>query len=146
MVKGFSQFQHILIPLDFTERNDVALSTVRDIAEESKAHVTLIHIVEPIDDAEDEEAKAFTQNLTNEAENHLRERADKLQDLDITVTCENRVGKRNTEIVTYAMDQDVDLILLNSHPITPESGDQNNLGLSYQIALLAPCAVLMLKS
>ena len=124
MSNGLS-FQHILVPLDFTERNDIALSTARDIAVENKARVTLIHVVETIDDAEDEETQAFTQKLTNEAENHLRERADAIKDANITVSCENRIGKRNAEVIGYAMDEGVDLILLNSHQITPENTDKN---------------------
>ncbi|MBT4161263.1 MAG: universal stress protein [Gammaproteobacteria bacterium] len=142
----FSKFQHILIPLDFTERNDTVLQAARDIVKETQARVSLIHVIEPIDDGDDAETQTFTQRLSNEAEEHLRERASTFDDLDTTVICENRVGKRNVEVVSYAIDQHVDLILLNSHLITPETPERNTVSLSYQIALLAPCAVLLLKS
>lgn len=146
MAHQFSQFQHILIPLDFTERNDIALQTAHDIVAETSARVTLIHVVETVDDESDRELQDFTQKLANEAEEHLRERAAQFDDLDVTVTLENRIGHRHAEIVNFAMDNGVDLILMNSHLITPETADKNRVTLSYQVALLAPCAVLLLKS
>jgi len=141
----FSQFQHILLPLDFTERNDSVLSAAHDIAAESNARISLIHVVEPLEDTGDSTLQSFTQRLTNEAEEKLRKRANQFEELGNTIVCENRVGKRNAEIVSYAIDQNVDLILLNSHPITPETPEASMFSLSYQVALLAPCAVLLLK-
>ena len=105
-----------------------------------------MHVVEPVDEIEDEELKAFTEKLTEEAASKLRKRAEMFSDLQITVICENRVGKRNAEIVSYAGSEGVDLILLNSHIISPGDSGKQAFSLSYQVALLAPCAVLLLKS
>ncbi len=140
------RFKHILIPLDFTEKNDVVLDTVHEIVASTKATVTLIHVVEPIEDHGDTELEEFTKNLADEADAQLLERAEKFSDTDISVTCENRIGKRNVEVIAYAKNNDVDLILLNSHAIDPAKGDKTTFTLSYQIAVLAPCAVLLLKT
>lgn len=142
----FDKFKHLLVPLDFTEKNDAVLETVHEIVASTRARVTLIHIIEPIDDFGDVETKDFTRKLSEEADRQLLQRAERFSDTDITVTCENRTGKRNVEVVTYAGDNDVDLILLNSHTIDPSMRDKTTFSLSYQIALLAPCAVLLLKT
>jgi nucleotide-binding universal stress UspA family protein len=138
--------KHILVPLDFTDRNDQVLASAHDIAEKTGARVTLIHVVEPMADSDDETLQAFTTRLTEEAEQHLQKRADKLADLGSSVACENRVGKRHSEIVSFAMENDVDLIIMNSHRVTAATEPQNAFSLSHQIALMAPCAILMLKS
>jgi universal stress protein A len=144
--ESFSEYRHLLVPLDFTARNDLTLDAAHDMAAKSKAQVTLIHVVEPVGEVEDEELEAFTQNLSDEAAQKLRQRAERFSDLGINVVCENRLGKRTVEIVSYAASEDVDLILLNSHIITRESQEKPAFSLSYQVALLAPCAVLLLKS
>ena len=145
MSHEFSDYRHLLVPLDFTARNDRALDAAHDMAAKSGARVSLIHVIEPVDESDDEELQAFTRKLTDEAAEQLQERAGRFGDLGIQVVCENPVGKRNAEIVNYAASQGVDLILLNSHIITPDSREPA-FSLSYQVALLAPCAVLLLKS
>ena len=142
----FDKFRHILIPLDFTDRNDIVLDTVHEIVASTKARVTLIHVIEPVDDHDDTELKDFTESLAKEADKQLLQRAQRFSDICISVICENRVGNRNAEVVACARDTDVDLILLNSHTLDPETPDRTTFSLSYQIALLAPCAVLLLKT
>lgn len=142
----FSDFQHILIPLDFTERNDAVLEAAYDLAAETNTRLTLIHVVEPIGDGSDKELATFTQKLSKDAEEQLRARAARFDDLDISIACENRVGKRNAEIVAFATDEKVDLILMNTHLITAETAPRSAFSLSHQVALLAPCAILMMKS
>ncbi len=42
------RFQHILVPLDFTEKNLAALNIAFDLAIANHARVTLLHIIEPL--------------------------------------------------------------------------------------------------
>ena len=110
------------------------------------AKVTLIHVVEPMADSEDAALRSFTTRLSSEADNHLKERAQRFGADGIEVATENRVGKRHAEIVSFAMDQDVDLIILNAHKVTENTAPQSAFTLSHQVALMAPCAILMMKS
>lgn len=138
-------FEHILVPLDFTERNNYALSFVRDLVLVSTTRVSLIHVIEPIEDSGDTEVQAFNDRLMHDAVQQLRKCADQLVGIDITISNVNRIGKRAAEITNYVVEEGVDLVLLNSHAITPATLDESELSLSYQLALLAPCAVLLLK-
>lgn len=138
-------FRHLLVPLDFTAGNDAVLSVVGELIGEQKLTISLIHVVEPIEADDDPQIQSFTENLTQQAGQKLLQRADQLKHLNAEVVCENRLGKRRVEIIAYARDQSVDLILLNSHLISPDELASKSFSLSDQIALLAPCAVMMLK-
>ena len=140
-----SDYQHLLIPLDFTAKHDGVLASAIELAKLSDASVTLLHVIEPIEPSGDSETEKFTEQLVREAEGHLEQRAHRLRDAGIKVNIENRIGKRAKEVARYAAENSVDIILLNSHAITPEDGERS-ISISYQIALLAPCAVLLLKS
>jgi len=138
-------FNHLLVPLDFTTGNDAVLSVVDELVGEQKLRISLIHVVEPIEADDDPKTQSFTENLTQQAGQKLQQRADQLKHLNAEVVCENRLGKRHVEVIAYARDQSVDLILLNSHLISPDEPASKMFSLSYQIALMAPCAVMMLK-
>jgi universal stress protein A len=139
-----AEYKHLLVPLDFTSKHDAVLSSASEMAKANDASVTLIHVIEPIEPLDDSAIDSFTEQLVREAEKQLTERAHRLRDEGVNVNIENRIGKRAKEIVAFAADEGVDMILLNSHTITPESSDRS-ISLSYQVALLAPCAVLLLK-
>lgn len=139
-----AEYKHLPVPLDFTSKHDEVLSSAGEIAKVNDARVTLIHVIEPIEPLEDSAIDTFTEQLVRDAEKHLNERAHRLRDDGVNVNIENRIGKRAKEIVAFSAEGAVDMILLNSHTITPESSDRP-ISLSYQIALLAPCAVLLLK-
>ncbi|RPI75581.1 MAG: universal stress protein, partial [Planctomycetaceae bacterium] len=57
------RFKHLLIPLDFTEKNRAALEIGFEIAVHNHSRVTLLHVVEEITDA-DEELKQFVNRLS----------------------------------------------------------------------------------
>lgn len=45
------RFQHILVPLDFTPKNQEALDVARELAVADEARITLLHIVQSISTA-----------------------------------------------------------------------------------------------
>ena len=139
------QLQHLLVPLNFADSNEIAIEAAIEIASTAPARVTLLHVIEPIDVAEDSEVQDFTEQLRSQADEQLLAREKRFSDLDITVTSENLIGSRATEIIRFANSNEVDMIILNSHRI--QNGQpENALGkLSYQVAALASCAVLLLK-
>jgi nucleotide-binding universal stress UspA family protein len=44
-----SNVRHILVPLDFTAKNQAALEIARELASQNKASVTLLHVIETIE-------------------------------------------------------------------------------------------------
>ncbi len=139
------RFHHILLPLDFSDKNTVALDTAYDIVSSSLARVTLLHVIEPIAIADDEEIRTFTEQLRDRATAELQKRAAQFSDLDTSVSCESHIGSRSRAVISYSLDNDVDLIIVSSHPIVEGDAARSMASISYQIAVLASCPVLMLK-
>jgi nucleotide-binding universal stress UspA family protein len=69
-----------------------------------------------------------------------RFRAEKLD-----VELEIDVGKRGPEIVRFASDRGVDLVILSSHKVGIGDPVRNWATLSYQVSIICPCPVLLVK-
>ena len=137
-------FQHILIPVDFSERNRAAVDVARDLAKQNAARLTLIHVIETIEYISVEEMRDFYARLELSARRGLNELSDSLSGQGIPAEKVIVLGKRHDEIVRYAIENKVDLILMNSHRVDPHR-PENFGSISYRVAVLSPCAVLLLK-
>ncbi len=140
-----SRFRHILIPLDFSEKNQVALDVGFELAVTNDARVTLLHIIETIDLLNDTEVEQFVDHLRQRADRELEFRAQRFSDASLSIEWKVRVGKRFREILAYESEHDIDLIVLSSHPLNPDDPGGNMATLSYQVAILSQCPVLLVK-
>lgn len=140
-----SRFRHILVPLDFSEKNQTALDVSFELAVTNEARVTLLHVIEAIDLPDDSEVEKFAHHLRERADRELEFRAQRFSDANLSVEWKIRVGKRAREIVDYESEHDVDFIVLSSHPINPQEPGGGLATLSYQVAILSRCPVLLVK-
>lgn len=140
-----SRFQHILVPLDFTEKNRAALDIAFEMAVANQARVTLLHVIEPIDLPGDEEVQDFVEQLRQRADRELETCSQRFNDAEIACNWKIRYGKRAVEVSMYERDHNVDLIALSSHPIDADHPSRSLATLSYQIAVLSRCPVLLVK-
>ena len=140
-----SYFRHILVPLNFSAQNDMALDVVQDFASAGDVKVTLLHVIEPINAADDSEIQDFLRQLGESANASLVKRKKRFDHTKITVACENRIGNRTKEIVTFADENDVDLIVLSSHQLRQPESTRQIASLSNQISIFANCSVLLVK-
>ena len=138
-------FQHILIPVDFSERNRDAVDVGRDLAKQSAARITLIHVIETIEYLSVTEMRDFYTRLERSARQGMAELSESFAEQSIAVENVIVLGKRHDEIIRYAMDSHVDLILMSSHRVDADRPAANFGSISYRVAVLAPCAVLLLK-
>ena len=139
------RFKHILIPLDFTEKNLEALNIAFDLAVVNRARVTLLHVVEQISGEADEELAAFYARLRVRAETELESRSQRFDEVGIVVDCKIRIGHRLHEIVTDSIDRAADLIVMSSHKPDLDRPLQTWATLSYQVSVLCQCPVLLVK-
>lgn len=139
------RFQHILIPLDFTEKNRAALDIAFEMAVANQAHVTLLHVIELIDLPGDDDVREFTERLRKRADRELELKAQRFADAKLAVDWKIRFGNRVQEISSYESDTDFDLIVLSSHRIDAEHPARSLATLSYQVAVLSTCPVLLVK-
>ena len=139
-------FRNILVPTDLTEKSLKALEIALKVCSDGEfGMITLLHVIETIDDADEEEFEPFYEKL--------RDRAWKKMDEIVARTGSERVntqtrilyGKRVREIVRFAGENAVDLIVLSSHRIEKIDPSEGWATISYRVAILAPCTVLVVK-
>ena len=140
-----SLFKHILVPLDFTRKNRAALHYAQSIAEQNQADVTLLHVVERIEYAEDKELNAFYEKLKILAQENLKNCAAGFKKANVPVATSVVMGKTAREIINYAMNQPIDLIVLSSHKVDLTEAPKGWATLSYQVSILCQCPVMLVK-
>jgi nucleotide-binding universal stress UspA family protein len=138
-------FEHILAPVDLSERNDHALEQVAELAEPGTTVVTILHVIETIRGVEFEELAEFYRDLQVKAEHELARLREGLEKRNIECRCVVRYGPRGAQIVQFADESGCDLIVVTSHRVSPDRPHGGIGTTSHQVALLADCPVLMLR-
>lgn len=137
-------FKRILVPLGLTEKDARAVAVARDLASESGGTVTLLHVIEPLD-LPFEEMKDFYDRLERQSLSTLEERVAPLREAGIEHTANVEYGDRAATIVAHAEKHGSDVIVMSSHRVDPESPGLAWTTLSYKVAILAQCPVLLVK-
>jgi nucleotide-binding universal stress UspA family protein len=144
-------FLRILVPVDLTEKSEAALEKASALALAARsdglegALVCLVHVIETIRDVSFEELREFYEPIERRAQQELGRHADALARAGVEVEVEVRYGNRVREIVETVREMEADLVLLGSHRIEHGSPESGLATISYQVAVLAPCSVLLLK-
>ena len=137
-------FNRILLPVDLTEKNDSALDAARELLV-AGGEVILLHVIETITDAPFEDMQDFYQRLEEKAHTGMDALAKELASTEISVEQHIIYGRRATEIVGFAQEKVVELILMTSRPLDPAKPESAWGSISHQVAILANCPVLLLK-
>ncbi len=140
------RFRHILVPLSFSPKNVAALDIAFEMAQVNSARVSLFHVIERIDAAaEDDETIAFYDRLRLRADSELESRSHRFVEARLETESKLRWGKPVSEIVRFVDERDVDLIVMSSHTIDADQPVKSLASVSYQVSILAPCPVLLVK-
>lgn len=141
-------FRKILVPVDFTDKNEAALDsavTIADCGNNEESEITLLHVIETIEHIEFDEMSEFYRGLETRAAAKLFALAERLQKAGARVRHDILYGKRAETIVRYAEEHGTDLVILSSHKV---DRDHPALGwgtISYRIAIVVRCPVLLVK-
>jgi len=138
-------FTHILVPTDFTEKSERAMDIAVRMALQDGSRLTLLHVIEIIEDTEAKEFEDFYEKLGKRAQKKMQRMLEPFKEHALEIRQEILYGNRVTEIVKYAAGNTVDLIVLSSHKIDPSSMGQGWGTISYKVGVLAPCPVMMIK-
>ncbi len=139
------QFNHVLVPLDLSDKNRRAIDIALDIAKSNGARVTLLHVVEDIDLPGDTEVDKFVSQLEERARQALGKATEPFTEAGVPVDVATRFGKRAREIAAFQRENGIDLIIMSSHTIDKEHPARSLATLSYQVAVLADCNVMLVK-
>jgi nucleotide-binding universal stress UspA family protein len=139
-------FQRLLVPVDLTEKSMSAVDVAFDLARRSKGKVTLLHVIETIEHVRFDEMKDLYRQLENSARKGLQEFSERFEAAGIEVDRLVTYGHRTRGIVDAAVASQSDVIIMASHRINPERPGHDWSTISYGVAILAPCHVLLIKT
>lgn len=139
-------FQKILIPVDLSEKGRSMLDWARRMGGVETTAV-LFHVIETLEDVPFEEMEAFYRRLEERAVAVLDGWVRELESEGLRAERRVVFGHRLEEVLNAAGAAVAapDLILLRSHPVDPGSPGRGWATLSYRVAVLAPCPVLLVK-
>ena len=138
-------FKKILVPVDLTEKSLEAVDLAYELAVESGAEVTLLHVIETVEHVQFDELKPFYQRLEMSAKTGLQECSERFLANKLAVDQAVIYGHRTQDIVDYARQNRVDLIIMASHRIDPDRPGHDWSSISYAVAILSPVPVLLVK-
>jgi nucleotide-binding universal stress UspA family protein len=138
-------FQRILVPVDLTQKSLAAVDAAFELSKKSKARVDLLHVIETVEHVTFDEMQDLYRRLESSARKGLKEFSQRFADQGLNVTCDVTYGHRTRGIIEFAINNSVDLIIMASHRIDPERPGHDWSTISYGVAVLAPCAVLLVK-
>ena len=138
-------FQKILVPVDLTDVHQPALDVAARLAQENDGEVILLHVVEVIAEVWAAEDREFYNRREQLARDHLARLGHVLEAHGVPRREEVVFGNRAPEIVRYAGEAGVDLIVLKSHRIDLENPAAGWGTVSYKVGILAQCPILLVK-
>lgn len=142
-------YRRLLAPTDFSEVSNAALEHAIILAETFQATIHLLHVVEdPLSTTLVSDSYALPDNFLEQLENRAQQRLKgllpdtKLRSLDAQFVV--REGSPFVEIVRYAKENAIDLIVMGTHGRGPIA--HMLLGsVAEQVLRKAPCPVLVVR-
>src|SRR5262245_5492256 len=111
-------FKKVLVPVDFTRRNERALQAAAALAGRPGSSLHLLHVIETLPGIPFSELKTFYQDLEERAGRKMQELGQRLGGRRRTkLTLDILYGKRPETIIEQALKLKIDLIVLSSHEI-----------------------------
>jgi nucleotide-binding universal stress UspA family protein len=122
-----------------------ALDAAFAFAQRMGSEVILLHVIETIEHIEINEMKSFYERLATSARVGLQEFSARFDAENLPVERAVIYGHRTGDILAFAIQKQVDLIILASHRVDPERPGHDWSSISYAVAILSPCPVLLVK-
>ncbi len=138
-------FKHILVPSDLTDRNRKAMDIAVEMALENKSVITLLHVVETVEEADSDDFKKFYKQLGARAERIFDKFITQYGQKGVHIEKQIIYGKRIYEMLNFAVEHQVDLIIMSSHKLDPENATEGWGTISFKVGVLSHCPVMLVK-
>jgi nucleotide-binding universal stress UspA family protein len=138
-------FKNMLVPTDLSEKSSRALEIALDMAARGDCKITFLHVIERIEDSDEEEFQLFYDKLASKARLKMKEIVKQYSSRKMEIDNEIIFGNRVGEIVDFAYKHAIDLIILSSHKLNKVDSVEGWATISYKVGILAPCPVMMVK-
>ena len=138
-------FKHILVPSDLTERNRKAMDIAVKMALVNEASITLLHVVETMEEADSDDFQKFYKQLGSRANKVIDKLIAQYGPKSVSIEKQILYGKRVFEIINFAAEHQVDLIIMSSHKLDPENAAEGWGTISFKVGVLSHCPVMLVK-
>ncbi len=138
-------FEQILVPVDFSEKNQQALDIALNLAQLSGGSVHLLHVIKLLAGDGYDEFAEFYGKLEVQAGERMDALMGRVRVDGVRIESHLVLGGRAREILFFAEENEVDLIVMNSHKIDPENPDEGWGTISQKVGILAQCPILLVK-
>jgi nucleotide-binding universal stress UspA family protein len=138
-------FKNILLPSDLTDRNHKAMDIAIGMALENGAVVTLLHVIETVEEHDSEDFKKFYKQLGARAGRRIDKLIAEHGREGITLEKQILYGRRVYEILNFAVAHGVDLIIMSSHKLDAENATEGWGTISFKVGVLSHCPVMLVK-
>ena len=138
-------FSRVLVPVDLSQSNIEAVGVAGELARLGGGEIILLHVIETIEDVEWQEIEEFYRGIQARARSLLNELKLSLEAPPGGVREELVYGRRVREILAAVERLGCDLVVLHSHRVDAENPTVGIGTLSHEVAVLAPCPVLLVK-
>jgi nucleotide-binding universal stress UspA family protein len=138
-------FKNILVPTDLSAKSVKAFEIALNMADKEDSRITLLHVIEKIEDSDGEEFKDFYDRLASKAQLKMQKMNVSHSVKGLKIVNEIIFGNRVGEIVDFAQKHYVDLIILGSHQVSRVDAADGWATISYKVGILAPCPVMLVK-
>ncbi|HET58470.1 MAG TPA: universal stress protein [Deltaproteobacteria bacterium] len=138
-------FSRVLVPVDFSEKCRRSLDIAVNIASRYEGSIDLLHVIETLVDTEYSELESFYRKLEREALKDMDDLVAPYRDGTVDIHTDILFGSRSLEILNYAQQRNAGLIIMNSHAVDINQSAQGWGTISYKVALLSQCPVMLVK-
>ena len=138
-------FNNILVPTDLSEKSEKALDIALQMSTTDDHRIYLLHVIETLQSDEDDEFQSFYEKLADRALRKMDAMIKKYEERTDIIDSEIAYGNRSMEIIRFAQEYHIDLIVLGSHRIETIEPSDGWATISYKVGILSPCPVLLVK-
>jgi universal stress protein A len=138
-------FTHILVPTDLSEKSEKALEIALKMCTTDDHRIYLLHVIETLQSDEDDEFQSFYEKLRDRAVKKMDVMIKNNEEKGVIIDSEIVYGNRSLEIIRFAREYHIDLIVLASHRIENVEPSDGWATISYKVGILSPCPVLLVK-
>jgi nucleotide-binding universal stress UspA family protein len=138
-------FKHILVPSDLTEKNRKAMDIAMEMALENEAVITVLHVIETVEEADSDDFKKFYKQLGTRAGKVIDKLITQYGPKGVQIEKQILYGQRIYEILNFSAEHQVDLIIMSSHKLDPDNATQGWGTISFKVGVLSECPVMLVK-
>ncbi|MBC8418023.1 MAG: universal stress protein [Desulfobacterales bacterium] len=137
-------FKNILVPTDFSDADNHALDIAVKLCSIDNGKINLLHVIEIIANTTFEEFEEFYTILEKRSFEDMNEMKAQFQK-QVDIVPGVVYGNRAQEILRFAGENGIDLIVMKSHKIDVDDRAQGWGTISYKVGILAQCPVMLVK-